>query len=104
MQDRYVADVGDFGKYGLLNFIASETKLKFGVNWYLTSPTPNEKKSDDGKFVGYLFLGTKYETESKVCKYASEKKIKECDEELYNKLQKIIIDWSSGVKILNTDA
>jgi hypothetical protein len=43
MQDRYVGDVGDFGKYGLLDFISSETKLKLGVNWCLTSPTQKRK-------------------------------------------------------------
>lgn len=42
MQDRYVADVGDFGKYGLLCYLAgitcdsNEDKLKLGVIWYLT--------------------------------------------------------------------
>jgi len=92
MQDRYVGDIGDFGKYGLLDFISSETKLKLGVNWCLTSPTQNEMKSDDGKFYDYLLPGTKYEAEDKVSKKYAQR-IKECDEQLYKKLQKIVIDW-----------
>ncbi|MDD5615514.1 MAG: hypothetical protein PHH85_04865 [Candidatus Methanoperedens sp.] len=85
MQDRYVADIGDFGKYGLLNFIASETKLRLGVNWYLTSPTPNENKSEDGKFYKYLLKDTKYA-----------QKLGDCNKELYEKLQKIIREWDEG--------
>lgn len=89
MQDRYV---GDFGKYGLLDFISSETKLKLGINWCLTSPTQKEKKSDDGKFYDYLLSCTKYDTYCKVSRKYTQR-IKECDEELYKKLQKKIIDW-----------
>lgn len=92
MQNRYVGDVGDFGKYALIDFIASETKLKLGVNWCLTSPTKKEKRSSDGKFYGYLLPGTKYKAESKVSKNYTQKR-KECNEELHKKLQKIIIDW-----------
>ncbi len=83
MQDRYVADVGDFGKYGLLNFIASKTKLRLGVNWCLTSPSPKENNRD-GKFIDYLEKDTK--------------RLKECDEKLYEKLQKIIKDWKDRGK------
>ena len=35
MQDRYVGDVGDFGKIGMLRQIAN-AGLRVGVNWYLT--------------------------------------------------------------------
>lgn len=34
MQNRYVGDVGDFGKYTLLNALAS-SGLRLGVVWYL---------------------------------------------------------------------
>lgn len=35
MQDRYVGDVGDFGKIGMLRQL-EEAGLRIGVNWYLT--------------------------------------------------------------------
>ncbi len=50
MQNRYVADVGDFGKYALLRIIA-KTDLTLGVNWYLT---PDESHNLDGKHTTYL--------------------------------------------------
>lgn len=52
MQDRYVGDVGDFGKIGMLRQIA-ETGLRVGVNWYLTYK-PEEHINTDGKHIGYL--------------------------------------------------
>ncbi len=44
MQDRYVADVGDFVKYGLLRRLAAG--LRLGVAWYLH---PDEGHNNDGK-------------------------------------------------------
>jgi len=32
MQDRYVGDIGDFVKYGLLIFLIDDTNLKLGIN------------------------------------------------------------------------
>lgn len=50
MQNRYVGDIGDFGKYALLRII-SKTGLALGVNWYLT---PDENHNFDGKHISYL--------------------------------------------------
>jgi hypothetical protein len=50
MQNKYVADVGDFGKYAMLRIIA-KTDLSLGVNWYLT---PDEIHNLDGKHTTYL--------------------------------------------------
>lgn len=50
MQNRYIGDVGDFGKYALLRSIAG-TGLTLGVNWYLT---PDENHNFDGKHTSYL--------------------------------------------------
>jgi hypothetical protein len=49
MKNQYIADIGDYGKYGLLRFLAGKG-IKIGVNWYLTS----DDGSSDGKFTGYL--------------------------------------------------
>lgn len=35
MKNQYVGDIGDYGKYGLLRFLASYG-IKIGVNWFLT--------------------------------------------------------------------
>ncbi|HOY62831.1 MAG: hypothetical protein BWY28_00542 [bacterium ADurb.Bin236] len=72
MQDRYVGDIGDFGKYALLNFIQQKTNLKLGVNWYLTDPDKlGEKQKNDGNLTGY-------------------ESIKHLDKDLYEKLKKLV--------------
>lgn len=40
MQDRYVGDIGDFGKYGLLRALCAHD-LSLGVVWYLV---PDESR------------------------------------------------------------
>lgn len=50
MQDRYVGDIGDYGKLGLLRSLAA-AGLRIGVNWYRT---PDENHNEDGKFIQYL--------------------------------------------------
>jgi hypothetical protein len=78
MQDRYVADVGDFGKYGLLRCltgitcVSEEGKLKLGVIWYLTPSCLGNV--NDGRHLGYL---------------DKKKKFKDCDESLFDALEKI---------------
>ena len=49
MKNQYVGDIGDYGKYGLLRFLA-EHGITIGVNRYLT----NNDGSADGKFTKYL--------------------------------------------------
>ena len=49
MKNQYVGDIGDYGKYGLLRFLASHG-IKIGVNWFLTE----NDGSTDGKFTTYL--------------------------------------------------
>ena len=57
MQNRYVGDVGDFGKFGLLRFLSGLTDRenpeprRLGVVWYLR---PDERHNADGRHVGYL--------------------------------------------------
>lgn len=49
MKNQYVGDIGDYGKYGLLRFLASYG-IKIGVNWFLTE----NDGSTDGEFTTYL--------------------------------------------------
>ena len=49
MKNQYVGDIGDYGKYGLLRFLASRG-VKIGINWYLTE----NDDSKDGRFTDYL--------------------------------------------------
>ena len=70
MQDRFVGDIGDFGKYGLLRALTgihpeAEPRLSLGVVWYY-----REEKGLD-----YLRKSEEYRT---------------CDEELFSHLNKIV--------------
>ena len=49
MKNQYVCDIGDYGKYSLLRYIAREN-VSIGVNWYLT----DDDTSNDGKYKEYL--------------------------------------------------
>lgn len=57
MQDRYVGDLGDFGKYGLLRALSrpagGRSALSLGVVWYLVL---DEIDTTDGSRIGYLNL------------------------------------------------
>lgn len=57
MQNRYVGDLGDYGKYGLLRHLASpmfsSSPLRLAVMWYLV-PEQHYEANNDGKHVGYL--------------------------------------------------
>ena len=49
MKNQYVGDIGDYGKYGLLRFLAGRG-IKIGINWYLTA----NDGSTDGRLITYL--------------------------------------------------
>ena len=58
MQDRFVGDVGDFGKYGLLRALMGihpalpeDDRLSLGVVWYRNNKSGALR---DGKHIGYL--------------------------------------------------
>jgi len=51
MQDRYVGDVGDFGKFALLRDLTRDRKLRLGVVW---CHYPDEGHNGDGRHVSYL--------------------------------------------------
>ena len=69
MKNQYVGDIGDYGKYGLLRFLAGQG-IKIGVNWYLT----DDDESADGKFTNYL----------------DKPEDQDCDPDLFDALKKIV--------------
>ena len=84
MQDQYVGDIGDFGKYGLLRHLtgmrgdaAPEDALSLGVVWYLFPDGGN----NDGKFTKYLCNPS-----------ARDKSLSKCDTKLYDQLYKIVVE------------
>ena len=52
MQDLYVGDIGDFGKYGMLREL-SKSGVSLAINWYKVSPK-TQGKQNDGKYIDYL--------------------------------------------------
>ena len=84
MQDQYVGDIGDFGKYGLLRHLtgmrsdaAPEDALRLGVVWYLFPDGGN----NDGKFTDYLCNPK-----------PRDKSLSKCDTKLYDQLYKIVVE------------
>lgn len=54
MQDSYVGDIGDYGKFGLLRALV-HAKLSLSINWYKTNPeSPKVNKQEAGKYIQYL--------------------------------------------------
>ena len=80
MQNRYVGDIGDFGKLGMLREIC-KTGLSVGVNWYLT---PNEEHNGDGRHIRYL----------------TDKEYSVCDEFLWKTLGHIVYSGQRQVSAL----
>lgn len=79
MQNRYVGDVGDFGKYGLLKAVCagdSSGELTLGVVWYLF---PDEDHNADGKHISYLLDSHK-----------DSQAFKACDPTLYDSLKELV--------------
>ncbi|OPY83928.1 MAG: hypothetical protein A4E71_02826 [Smithella sp. PtaU1.Bin162] len=59
MRDEYVGDVGDFGKYILLDELSgiSKGKVKIGINWYYNvTPLPINNLLPDKIRRGYIYL------------------------------------------------
>lgn len=84
MQDKYVGDVGDFGKYLLLNMIIKTAKssgqnIDLGINWYYVKY--EKGKESDGRHIDYLNPMNRNSFE-----------FRNCDPDLYDKLKQIIID------------
>ena len=83
MQNRYVGDVGDFGKYGLLRHLAGQREAspspeatRLGIVWYLY---PDESHNADGKYTGYLD-----DTPSNHSRFRA------CDPDLYDTMRHLV--------------
>jgi len=77
MQNRYIGDLGDYGKYGLLKILINSTSLQLGINWCLT---PDENNRNDGQKIEYS-------------------NYKNVDPDLYEKL-KLIIHGNRNIKTI----
>lgn len=68
MQNRYVGDVGYFGKYGLLRLLClgkgAGKQLSLGVVWYLVS---DESHNEDEKYISYLNLTAENHRRFRLC-------------------------------------
>lgn len=51
MQNRYVADIGDFGKFQLFRYLFLNTTDSLAQIWFLH---PDEKHNNDGKYINYF--------------------------------------------------
>ena len=92
MQNQYVGDIGDFGKYGLLRHLTDmredekpKDALRLGVVWYLfpdeAPKDPNKPDNRDGSLTGYL------------CdRRDNHEKFRICDTDLYDALHKIVME------------
>jgi len=79
MRDEYVGDVGDFGKYMLLNKLGKlgNGKIKIGVNWYYN--TKPEEQTSDGRYINYLNPS-----------YRNADQYKTCSQTIYEQLRAIV--------------
>ncbi|MDE2764970.1 MAG: hypothetical protein OXI25_00875 [Chloroflexota bacterium] len=84
MQDRYVGDIGDYGKYGLLRWLTGMRQvddrggLCLGINWYLFDEGPLPPNNDGG-FTQYLFNPS-----------SAERSLPDCDPTLYAAMRHIV--------------
>lgn len=78
MQNRYVGDVGDFGKYGLLRALVRADDLgpalQLGLVWYLVA---DEERNANGQHIAYLTHGGH--------------RFRDCDPELFDCLHDLVV-------------
>jgi hypothetical protein len=84
MQNRYVGDIGDFCKYGLLRYMFGESDLRLGVNWYLM---PDETHTNDGKYIEYL----------------GSPEFRNCDPLLFEKLRQLVSADKRRISFIEQD-
>ena len=88
MQNRYVGDVGDLAKFGLLRALSGQfddgAQLRLGVIWYFHYDEPHagnpDKISADGRHISYL---RRTATDDKA-------EYRNCDVELWESLRELV--------------
>ena len=82
MQDRYVGDVGDYGKYGLLRSLCGGDELgkalRLGVLWYRFDGTET-LTANDGSHTAYLLNPSR-----------NERLLPTCDPDLFQKMKRLV--------------
>ena len=88
MQDRYVGDVGDFGKYGLLRRLCRKDEygaaLSLGVLWYLFD---GDDSANDGEHIDYLSANPS----------RHEKGLRDCDTQLFDLMRDLVTNRARSV-------
>lgn len=85
MQDRFVGDIGDYCKLGLLRAL-TESELTLAINWYKTEPESIKvSELKHGKFIDYLSI----------------EQYKKYDSQLFKKLKKLIDKNSRNINSIN---
>lgn len=98
MQNRYVADLGDFGKYGILKHLCRG--LRLGVVWYLVA---DEGHNADGRHIRYLDLAAERAAHYGVRPVSNRTaarnglRFRACSPELYDALGGIVADRARSV-------
>lgn len=91
MQDRYLGDIGDFAKFGLLREImASGAATRLGVLWYLV---PDESHTNDGRHISYLD-----ESPGNIERFRA------CDQSLYDTLGALVRTGARCVSMVGESA
>jgi hypothetical protein len=86
MQNRYVGDIGDFAKYGLLRAVLREAKFRLGVMWYCV---PDESHNNDGRHSKYVAP-----TEQ------NHQKFRRCDPILYDALGELVAEGQRNLSAI----
>ena len=85
MKDQYVADIGDFAKYGIIRALCRQDQqgpgFTSGIVWYLT---PSLSTTRDGQQTGYLDPTLQQPSEPNLTRHRA------CDPELYDALRRLV--------------
>lgn len=97
MQDRFVGDIGDFGKYGLLRALTgtpppapeNEPRLSLGVVWCVPDEqTIAKTPKGHGQSLGYLF------------NEATRERFRDCDPDLFDCLKELVCSQQRTLRAL----